>query len=259
MNIDFHVHGLLSKRKDFNHRMLLEEIEVAKQNNLDGFILCEHFNAINFLELHKYLKENFIYEGDRYNIDGFYIFCGMEVNIKNKGHVIIAGNREDILFLHHDLLPYMIRPNYIEFKDLLDLADKYNCLKIGAHPYRKGHKLYTHPIELLKRLDALDLNAKDIFNKGELTVTEEVNYLSKLINVNVVTGSDSHTPLQLGSNMTSFEEDCLTISDLRSAINKGLYKIQISKSLEFKVYTSKILKRYIIKNVDYDKYTIFHI
>jgi len=59
MNIDFHVHGLLSKRKDFNERFFNEEIEYAKQNKLNGIIMCEHFNAINFKEIYKYLKENY--------------------------------------------------------------------------------------------------------------------------------------------------------------------------------------------------------
>ena len=39
MNIDFHVHGLLSKRKDFNENFFLNEIKYAKENKIDGIIL----------------------------------------------------------------------------------------------------------------------------------------------------------------------------------------------------------------------------
>ena len=34
MNIDFHVHGLLSKRKDFNENFFLNEIKYAKEKNI---------------------------------------------------------------------------------------------------------------------------------------------------------------------------------------------------------------------------------
>ena len=63
MNIDFHVHGLLSKRKDFNEKFFLNEIKYAKRNSIDGIILCEHFNAISFKIIYNYLEENYIYEG----------------------------------------------------------------------------------------------------------------------------------------------------------------------------------------------------
>ena len=56
MNIDFHVHGLLSKRKDFNEKFFLNEIKYAKRNSIDGIILCEHFNAISFKIIYNYLE-----------------------------------------------------------------------------------------------------------------------------------------------------------------------------------------------------------
>ena len=36
MNIDFHVHGLLSKRKDFYEKFFLNEIKYAKSSALWG-------------------------------------------------------------------------------------------------------------------------------------------------------------------------------------------------------------------------------
>ena len=56
MNIDFHVHGLLSKRKDFNEKFFLNEIKYAKRNSIEGIILCELFNAIFFNIIYNYLE-----------------------------------------------------------------------------------------------------------------------------------------------------------------------------------------------------------
>ncbi|HAK41646.1 MAG TPA: histidinol-phosphatase [Clostridium sp.] len=252
MNIDFHVHGLLSKRKDFNERFFIEEIEYARVSNLHGIVMCEHFNAINFKEIYKYLQENYKYEGDRYLVKGVSIFPAMEVSIKDKGHVVLVGNREAILEIHEKLKPHMDRENLIEFKSLLDLADEYGCLKIGAHPFRSGHKLCNHPEELLKRLDALDLNAKDIFKKGE-EAKRELLELSSRIGINVITGSDSHTPLQLGGIYTELNSSCHTVEELRGAIVSASYSIKVQPSLDFRVYSSKILKRYLIARTDYDK------
>ena len=257
MNIDFHVHGLLSKRKDFNENLFLNEIKYAKDNNIDALVLCEHFNAINYLCIYEYLKNNYDYSGNRYDVNGVYIFPAMEVSVKNKGHVIITGDREDIMEIHHILKGHMNRDNLIDFEELLDIADIYNCLKIGAHPCRRGHKLCKHPIEKLKRLDAIDLNAKDIFVKSQPVAKNELIELSKNIGVNIITGSDSHTPLQLGAIYTEFHKECYTVDDIKREIKKENYAIKISDSLRFKVFTSKVLKRYLISTETYDKNTEF--
>lgn len=257
MNIDFHVHGLLSKRKDFNELMFLNEIKYCKDNNLDAFVLCEHFNARDFNIIHKYLNDNYPYDGNSYLVNDIKIFPGVEVSIKGKGHVIIVGNRDAISLIEDYLKDYFNKDNLIEFNTLLDLADQYNCLKVGAHPCRRGHKLCEHPEEFLRRLDAIDLNAKDIYKKGEIQAKCELEDLSKRIGINIVTGSDSHTPLQLGAIITHFNRDCTTIDEIRNCILDSDYSIEISKSLNFRVFSSKVLKRYLISSRTYDKDTSF--
>ena len=48
----------------------MSEIYFAKSNGLNGIILCEHFNAKDFLVIYDFLEKNFIYEGDRYIVEG---------------------------------------------------------------------------------------------------------------------------------------------------------------------------------------------
>ena len=112
---------------------------------------------------------------------------------------------------------------------------------------------------MLKRLDALDLNGKDIFKKGESIARDELINLSQELGLNIITGSDSHTPIQLGGIYTSLNKECSTINELRECIIKGDYTIEIDSALKFKIFSSKILKRYLSKSQTYDKNTEFKI
>lgn len=247
MNLDFHVHGLLSRKSSFNEEFFLLGIENAKEQGLNGFILCDHFNAENIDDMYRYLEENYEYEGDRYLVNGFYIFLGTEVNIKNGGHVIVSGNREGIYAIQKVLEKYRVRPNYIPLKELLDLADNYNCLKIGCHPYRGSHKLCLQDKEELRRLDALDLNAKDIFKRGQHIVEEEVRILAEELEIPFVTGSDSHFPMQLGSVKSRFPKEVFTVKELKEEIKLRNHRNYISPALDLKVFSAKTAKRYIRK------------
>lgn len=249
MNLDFHVHGLLSKKSTFNEELLLQGIENAKEHGLDGFILCEHFNAENIFRIYEYLEDNYEYVGDKYIVNEFSIFLGMEVDIKGGGHVIVSGNRADILKIRKELSNYTVEPDFISFEELLNLGERYNCLMIGSHPYRETHKLYLQPIKLLTRLHGLDLNATDIFEKGLKCTKSEVEGLSSEINVPYVTGSDSHYPIQLGAVKTIFNREFSRIEDIIKAISSKDYKIEISKALDIKVYSAKMTKKYIKENL----------
>lgn len=259
MNIDFHVHGLISKRNSFNKSLFLQEIEYAKEDNIDGIVLCEHFQAIAFKDIYRYLDENYTYNG-KYLVNGVSVFPAMEVSIKDKGHVVLVSGREEILQLNHLLEENMNKSNFIDFKDLLDLADEYNCIKVGAHPFRKGQQLCKKEYELLERLDCIELNAKDIYKYEYKVIKNKLNTLSKEINKIIIGGSDSHTPLQIGAIKTILNGENLGLLEIKQRLLQGNVNIEISNSLDFKVYTSKVLKRYIMsKCSNYTSDTIFKI
>lgn len=243
MNLDFHVHGLLTKKSKFDETLFLQGMEVAKEQGLNGYILCEHFNAKYIDEIHSYLEQNYEYTGDKYIINDFSVFIGLEVDIKNGGHIIVAGNREDIYKIKEELKDYMVKPNFIDFEKLLDLGEEYNCLMVGSHPYRESHKLFLQPKELLCRLHGLDLNSTDIGDRGFREVEMQVKTLSQEINVPYVTGSDSHFPIQLGSVMTKFKEYFNTVEEIKKAISEENYEIYVSKALDLKVFSAKTTKR----------------
>ena len=178
MNMDFHVHGILSKKLNFNGDLFLQGIEFAKNNMLDGFVLCEHFNAVDIDSSFSFLEDNFIYENDRYDVNGFYVYTGMEVDIRYGGPVIVCGNREKIYKIKDRLKSYRKKGDFIHFEELLDMAEENECITIGSHPYRENHKLYLQSDKSLRRLDALDLNSKDIYKRGLKNVEKEIGRAS---------------------------------------------------------------------------------
>ena len=259
MNIDFHVHGLLSKKKDFNENFFLEEINSAKENNIDGIVLCEHFQAVAFNDIYRYLEVNYHYNNGRYLVNDISIFPAMEISIQEGGHIILAGGIESIIEIHNILKDNVEKENFIDFEELLNLGDKYSCLKIGAHPFRKWQKLYNKQIELLGRLDCLELNAKDIYKKGQIEVKEKVISLAEKVDKPIVGGSDSHTPLQIGAIKTKIDRQCCNVADIKKSIKINC-DVEVSSSLEFKVFTSKILKRYLSTTAkNYNSETSFKI
>lgn len=179
MNMDFHVHGILSKKLNFDEELFIQGINFAKNSGLHGLVLCEHFNAIDIDSSFSFLEDNFIYENDRYDVNGFYVYLGMEVDIRYGGHVIVCGQRQEVYRIKENLKNCRKKADFIHFEDLLDMAEESECLTIGSHPYRENHKLYLQSEKNLKRLDALDLNSKDIYKRGLRTVEKEVAELSK--------------------------------------------------------------------------------
>ncbi|WP_055071402.1 PHP domain-containing protein [Clostridium massiliamazoniense] len=250
MNIDFHTHGLVSKRVDFDRELFLQGIEFAKEVGLDAILLSEHFNAKGFNEIYRFLRNNFDYVGDCYVVNGVFVFPALEVNIEGKGHVILSGNRDNIELVHNSLEPYFHKESFINIKELLDLADSYNLLKIGAHPFRRGQKLYMQNKEQLKRLDFVDLNAKDIYKRGLMAVREELQIFSNEIAAKIITGSDSHYPVQLGSIYTNLNKKCETIKEIKEVVEKEQYTIEMSKSFILRIKAAKYSKRSYIKQLN---------
>ena len=253
MNMDFHVHGILSKKLKFDSDLFLQGISFAKNNMLDGMVLCEHFNAVDIESSFSFLENNFKYENDRYEVNGFFVYLGMEVDIRYGGHVIVCGTRENLYNISNNLKGCHKKANFIHFEELLNMAEEGGCLTVGSHPYRDNHKLYLQSEKNLRRLDALDLNSKDIYKRGLEPVEREVAELSSKLNIPYVTGSDSHYPIMLGCVRTCFDEDFKSIAELKKAIKDEAYKRVICDDLRLKIYSAKATKNYLKKKIKENK------
>ncbi|WP_047911755.1 PHP domain-containing protein [Paenibacillus sp. TCA20] len=243
MFIDLHTHGKLSKKSDFSLDYFKEMLTEARSNHILGIALTEHFNTKNFEQIYAALDEAYSYNGHYYEAEGVRVFPGMEVDIRETGHILLISTREEILSIREQLEPYLSKDNFIPFAQLLDLVEERNVLKIGAHPYRSSTPLHHINVNLLKRLDALDLNAKDLYKQGAAAYQAKIYPFAELLGLPIVAGSDSHQCLQYGSVMNRMNEPINTVDELRMAIQQGAYQVEISDSLELRVKASVMMKK----------------
>ncbi|MEJ8777208.1 PHP domain-containing protein [Pseudogracilibacillus sp. ICA-222130] len=241
MHIDFHTHANLSKKINVSLEDFKTKMQEAKASGLTAIAITEHFNATNIINLYETLSENYSYEKDYYMIEGMKVFCGLEVDVKENGHFLVIGSRDDILTIAYLLLPYHDEDNFIPVKDLINILSDFNVLKIGAHPLRKSTPWHHHETSVLEQFDAYDLNGKDLFTDGR-EMENKVHTFAEKYEVPVVGGSDTHQQLQYGSIANVFPE-CNTIDELREAIQQRDYEVKVSPCLEEKVKGANQVKK----------------
>ncbi|TDX59004.1 PHP domain-containing protein [Orenia marismortui] len=237
MYMDFHCHTKISKKFEFELDRFKRIIKTAKKNGLDAIALTEHFHTVNFYNIYKTLDQNYEYKDDYYDVDGFKVFCGMEVDIKEKGHIIIVGRKEDLLDLR-GLFPEVItEKEFPTLEYLIAEAEKRNLIKVGAHPAKRSKYLVDMDPSLLNRLDGLGLNGK------ALNLKDEVAALSKRVNVPMVAGSDTHHVLHMGTVKNRFYAEHDTIAGIKKAIANREFETVITKGAKLKAAAGQVAKK----------------
>lgn len=243
MYIDFHTHGKLAKKLPFSTAYTDWLFEEARQAGLDAICLTEHFNTLQFDELYQYILEHSAREGDSMLLDnGLLIFAGMETDIAEGGHVLSIGIPEEILELNQRLEPYKEKENFLPFEQLRNMFDEYQVIVGAGHPYREGGHIPELSKEQLARFDFLDLNGKDIaLNRWE--TERKVKALGEILQIPVVSGSDTHQAVQYGCIRTNIHAEPGTIDALYQEMVSGNYEIVVSDYARFQVKTAGILKK----------------
>ncbi|MCF3944527.1 PHP domain-containing protein [Oceanobacillus alkalisoli] len=247
MLIDFHTHANLAKKITSSLEDITTKIQEAKASGLTALAITEHFNSKNIIQLYETLYNAFPYTENYYHINGLKVFCGLEVDVKETGHFLVIGDRDDILTIARYLLPYQDQENFIAVNDLIALLANFNVLKIGGHPLRESTPWTQHPITVLSQFDAFDLNGKDLYTYGS-DMEERVRSFAMQYHVPVVGGSDTHHHMQYGAIYNAFPE-CSTIDELRTAIQQGNYEVKISPCLNVKVKAATEIKKMIKERI----------
>ncbi|WP_066316441.1 PHP-associated domain-containing protein [Bacillus sp. FJAT-29814] len=242
MNFDFHTHGKLGKKFDFSADYYLEMATHALQSGINGVALTEHFNTKNFHEVYDTLDAHFPYEDGYYNIQSLKVFPGMEVDIKEVGHILCIGNRQDIRALRAELNDYTKEETFIPLENLLNLRSNYDMLVIGAHPFRESTPLKDLDPSLLKQLDAFDLNGKDLHTRGIEENTMDVQTFAASLSKPVVGGSDTHHFKQFGAVYTVLDQECDTIAELKEAVINRQFHVKVAQDLPERVSEAIRLK-----------------
>ncbi|OAB47339.1 PHP domain-containing protein [Paenibacillus antarcticus] len=242
MKIDLHSHIKLTKKTHFSIEYFRESVQEAILNGLDAIAMTEHFNTYRFHDIYEELDRNYTYTEDYYDVEGFKVFPGMEVDVRNGGHILVIGTRGAVLELRSRLEPHTEANMFVAFEQLLDWCDELSLLRIGAHPYRESNSLTQHDPALLRRLDCFDLNAKDLSTYGP-TMRDTVQELAHTIGIPMVAGSDTHHPLQFGSVINQLDGEYNTVTDLADCLKQERYHILVSPCLAEKVKGANVVKK----------------
>lgn len=244
MRIDFHSHVKISKKSMFMPDYFTEMLQEAGKNGLTAIAMTEHFNTKRFMDIYDYLDQHYHYQNGYYLVEGIRVFPGIEVDIKEIGHILLIGDREDIIEIRAMLDSYIEPSQFICFEDLMDLTEAYNLLKIGAHPFRKSTPLTHLQVEQLRRLDAFDLNGKDLYVQGIEPYRKLLSEFANEIGLPIVGGSDTHQFLQYGAVCNQLNRNCDTVRELKNVIEAGDYQVEISNDLMLKVKSATLVKKY---------------
>ncbi|WP_306291533.1 PHP domain-containing protein [Paraliobacillus ryukyuensis] len=256
ITIDLHSHVKISKKSDFMPDYFEEMIREAKQNGLASIAMTEHFNTRRFLDIYDYIDANFTYVDGYYFVHGVRIFPGIEVDVQEVGHILLIGDRNAILEVRAALEPYTEKRHFIPFAQLMDIAEHYELLKIGAHPFRESTPLTHLPKEQLQRLDAFDMNGKDLYAYGIEDYQARLNTFAEEIGLPIVGGSDTHQFLQYGAIMNEVGRDFRTVTELKAAIREGDYQVKLADDLYLKVKAATLVKKYMKRSLAAEQQTV---
>jgi hypothetical protein len=247
MKIDMHFHVKLSKKTNFEREHFDSMIGEARANGLDAITLTEHFNTHRFEDVYDTLDTLYPCNNHYYDVDGFRIFTGMEVDVAEGGHILVSGPKDKLLEIRAALDDHAAPGRFIGLARLFELCEPRGMLVIGGHPFRESNHLYHIDHELLRRFDAFDLNGKDLHEIGIQENIAKVLQLGTELGVPVVAGSDAHQMFQVGCVHNAFTGRIETIAELKEAIRSGAYKREISPSLHLQVRAANMVKKLLKK------------
>lgn len=257
MNVDFHFHSCLTKGIPFDYDFFREAVARAREVDLQAIIITDHFDNAAFETIFPTLDAHHSYNGRYYLIDGVRFYPGMEVEIQEGLHLLVAGSREDVLTLFERLRDHRTAESYAPVSEFFARQAGLDLLNIVAHPRRPRRELERIDAGAFARFDAFDLNAKDLWRYGaEMRVA--VEELAATHRRPLVAGSDTHHFRQLGSLYNQFHEPFESIAELRGLIHAGRYTLHVRPELpdwvELAQQTKKAIKqeRYGLRSSKYD-------
>lgn len=245
MIIDFHVHGKITSTFPFDEGKFLLTIKEAKEYGLDSLAITEHCGANNFLDGYKFLDLNYNRIKDYYDIDGFKVFYGMEVTTKQDLDILFIGQAELVLELREKINSNLKADKYIDINDLFELDIPDELLIILAHPYRDHIQFPELKKHVIERIDAIELNSKDVYITGYEEMQNKVSKLAEKFQLPITAGSDTHYFIQISTAKNIFNKNCNTVKEIKEEIKQKNYNIEFSQDLKDRVKSAIIRKRLI--------------
>ena len=238
MTIDMHCHSKITKKADFSIVHFRKLVQCALRNRLDYLILTEHYNTLAFHDIYDSLDEHYTYDGFYYNAEGLRVIPGTEVDIKEGGHIILFGALEDVLAFRASFPERIVKSDHLSFDELMERRVKHKLYATGAHPFRNGKQIGLNlSDQQLKKLDFLELNAKDYLKEKEMVG------LAERLDMSIVGGSDTHYPLQIGTVRNVVKENPKSLTHLVEILKRREHEIILADNIYIKNTFTKYLKK----------------
>jgi hypothetical protein len=202
MHIDLHVHTYpRSQCSDIDPAELIQE---AKTIGLDGFCLTEHQVLWDEAEVEKLG-----------NSQGIKIFRGNEITTA-QGDVLVFGLDKDI-------------QGIITAQELQKEVTAQGGFSIAAHPFR-GFKTFgigqlemnldhASSKKIFQYVDAIEIKNGKVSDQENSMASKVADKLQMI----GTAGSDAHRVQELGTHVTTFDQDIKDITELIHALREGRF------------------------------------
>ena len=247
--IDFHFHSKITSSASFDSMEFLKKISEAKSQGLNALVLTEHCEAHDVLGAYAWLRHNFEYKSDCYELRnelaGFKVFTGLEIKTRKGVDIIVVSGRDTIENLIQSVHATNAKEK-ISLAQLNELCDKIKAesiIRILPHPFRVEQAILNVDKRFFGEFDAVELNAKDLEKFGREKCMKDVEQLAKELRLSIVAGSDTHQFFQAGTIRNVFQGVCNNVTELKQQIKQGNYEIKINLELETRVRVAQYIKK----------------
>ncbi len=206
---ELHCHTQFLGWQHFSRRRLHSFLSKAKLLGVNLLAFTEHANIRSYWKLFAFLEES------AWQWEDMTILTGAEITVREDGDILVYGSPSAFKKLSDHLGGWPAGRDRPALERLLDAAQALDLMTTGAHPLRPGLDLRKVSPELLRRLDALELNAREI-NKRQ-----QASGLATDLGLPVLGGSDAHFSRHLGRVLNRLPGWVHDVPTLRQAAKGG--------------------------------------
>ena len=206
---ELHCHTQFFGWQHFSRRRLRSFLGRAHLLGVSILAFTEHANIKSYWRLFDFLDEN------SWRWEGMTILTGAEITVQEGGDILVYGPPSSFRELPDLLGGWPEGRDRPPLEQLLQAAEALDLMKVGAHPLRPLQSLKSVPPELLRRLDALEINAREAVRK------QRVAAMATELGLPVVGGSDAHFSRHLGRLLNLLPGWVHDLPTLRQAVKNG--------------------------------------
>ncbi|MFN7976300.1 MAG: PHP-associated domain-containing protein [Acidobacteriota bacterium] len=237
--IDTHTHPNISKMLSFDADAITRMVRMARRLGLHGLALTEHLHCGAYWDVYDFLCRRYPIRRGVFRAGKVSLIPGGEINIREGAHVVVLGEVNEIRRLDLSFPAPLSRGYEPTLKEMLDVSERFDVVRIGAHMFRAQKELGKFPDDDLRRLDALEVNGKD-FAKDAVLLERAAD-----LGLPIVAGSDAHHWLQLGVRHTVVEVEKMGVFEILRAIRLGRTSYDTTPLTSVRVKTAKTIKTWL--------------